>query len=145
MADSSGTLELQMSGGLTSATRRQKRFSNLTASPLNSGKSEVRIGCLTLITIYLSGISEAGRNIEEHSTRTQAASIVGYTALLSGEAPNYKSKYRLALMLAKGDHGHFRTSSPYGRPRSGSHINTRQCRPYGPQRLRHAHPVLQSP
>jgi hypothetical protein len=44
-----------------------KKSSNLAASPSSSGKNEIRIGCPTLITIYLSGISEAGRNIAEHN------------------------------------------------------------------------------
>ena len=34
----------RMSGGLTTATRRQKKSSNLAASPSNSGKNEIRIG-----------------------------------------------------------------------------------------------------
>ena len=94
MADCSDILELQMSGGLTLATRRQKRFSNFTASPLNSGKSEVRIRCRTPTTIYLSGTSEAGRSIVAPSERTQAVSTAGSTALLSAEAANYEPKYR---------------------------------------------------
>jgi hypothetical protein len=73
-----------MSGGLTTATRRQKKSSNLAASPSNSGKNEIRIGCPTLMTIYLSGISEAGRNIAEHSERAEAASTAESTALPSG-------------------------------------------------------------
>jgi len=68
-----------MSGGLTSAAR-QKKSSNLTASPSNSGKNEIRIGCPTLMTIYYFGISEAGRNIAEHSERPEAASIAESTA-----------------------------------------------------------------
>jgi hypothetical protein len=73
-----------MSGGLTTATRRQKKFSYLAASPSNSGKNEIRIGCPTHMTIYLSGISEAGRNIAEHSERPEAASTAEFTALPSG-------------------------------------------------------------
>jgi hypothetical protein len=49
-----------------------------------SGKNEIRIGCPTLMTIYLSGISEAGRNIAEHSERPEAASTAESTALPSG-------------------------------------------------------------
>src|SRR5215469_9572714 len=63
MADCSGAQEQRMSGGLTTATRRQKKSSYLAASPSNSGKNEIRIGCPTLMTIYLSGFSEAGRNM----------------------------------------------------------------------------------
>src|SRR5262245_23056950 len=48
MADCSGAREQRMSGGLTTATRRQKKSSYLTASPSNSGKNEIRIGCPTL-------------------------------------------------------------------------------------------------
>jgi len=59
----SGAREQRMSGGLTTATRRQKKSSYLAASPSNSGKNEIRIGCPTLMTIYLSGFSEAGRNM----------------------------------------------------------------------------------
>ena len=47
MADCSGAREQRMSGGLTSAMRRQKKSSNLTASPSNSGKDEIRICCPT--------------------------------------------------------------------------------------------------
>src|SRR6516162_3741448 len=65
-------------------TRRQKKSSNLAMSPSNSGKSEIRIGCPTLMTIYLSGISEAGRNVAEHSERPEAASTAESTALPSG-------------------------------------------------------------
>jgi hypothetical protein len=36
------------------------------------------------MTIYLSGISEAGRNIAEHSERPAAASTAESTALPSG-------------------------------------------------------------
>ena len=39
MANWSGTREQRISGGLASATRRQKKSSNLTASPSNSGKN----------------------------------------------------------------------------------------------------------
>src|ERR1700756_4718751 len=84
MADCSGAREQRMSGGLTSATRRQKKSSNLAASPSNSGKNEIRIGRPTLMTIYPFGISEAGRNTAEHSERTQAASTAKSTALPSG-------------------------------------------------------------
>jgi hypothetical protein len=84
MADSSGAREQRMSGGLTTATRRQKKSSNLAASPSNSGKNEIRIGCPTLMTIYPFGISEAGRNIVESNERTQAASTAESTALPSG-------------------------------------------------------------
>ena len=73
-----------MSGELTSATRRQKKSSNLTASPSNSGKNEIRICCPTLTTIYLSGISEAGKSIGEPNEKTRAASTAASTALLSG-------------------------------------------------------------
>ena len=83
-ADCSGAREQRMSGGLTSATRRQKKSSNLAVSPSNSGKNEIRIGCPTLMTIYLSGISEAGSNIAEHSERPEAASTAESTALPSG-------------------------------------------------------------
>ena len=38
-ADCSGAREQRMSEGLTSATRRQKKSSNFTASPSNSGKN----------------------------------------------------------------------------------------------------------
>jgi hypothetical protein len=72
-----------MSGGLISATR-QKESSNLTASPSNSGKNEIRIGCPTLVTVYLSDISEAGKSIAEHSESPQAASTAKSTALPSG-------------------------------------------------------------
>src|ERR1700745_901987 len=84
MADCSGAREKRMSGGLTSATRRQKKSSNLMASPSNSGKDEIRICCPTLMTIYLSGISEAGKSIAEHSERPEAASTAESTALPSG-------------------------------------------------------------
>src|ERR1700751_4588058 len=84
MADCSDAREQRMSEGLTSATRRQKKSSNLAASPSNSGKNEIRIGCPTLMTIYLSSISEAGRNIAEHSERPEAASTGESTALPSG-------------------------------------------------------------
>jgi hypothetical protein len=73
-----------MSGGLTTATRRQKKSSNLAASLSNSGKNEIRIGCPTPTTIYLSGISEAGKSIVESNERTQAASTAKFTALPSG-------------------------------------------------------------
>jgi hypothetical protein len=73
-----------MSGGLTTATRRQKKSSYLTASPSNSGKNEIRICCPTLTTIYLSGISEAGKSIVESNERTQPASTAKSTALPSG-------------------------------------------------------------
>jgi hypothetical protein len=36
------------------------------------------------MTIYLSGISEAGKSIAEHSERPEAASTAESTALLSG-------------------------------------------------------------
>src|SRR5262245_30445073 len=84
MADCSGAREQRMSGGLTAATRRQKKSSNVAASPSNSGKNEIRIGCPTLMTIYPFGISEAGRNIAEHSERPEAASTAESTALPSG-------------------------------------------------------------
>ena len=84
MADCSGAREQRMSGGLTSATRRQKKFSNLAASPSNSGKNEIRIDCPTLMTIYSFGISEAGRNIAKHSERPEAALTAESTALPSG-------------------------------------------------------------
>ena len=83
-ADCSGAREQRMSGGLTSAPRRQKKSSNLTASPSNSGKNEIRICCPTLMTIYLSGINEAGKSIAEHSERPKAASTTGSTALPAG-------------------------------------------------------------
>jgi hypothetical protein len=86
MADYSGAREQRMSEGLTSATRRQKKSSNFTASPSNSGKNEIRIGCPTFMTIYPFGISEAGRNIAEHSERLEAASTAKFTALPSGIA-----------------------------------------------------------
>src|ERR1700751_239323 len=73
-----------MSERLTSATKRQKKSSNPTASPSNSGKNEIRVFCSTLLTIYLSGISEAGKSIAEHSERTPAASIAGSTASVLG-------------------------------------------------------------
>jgi len=73
-----------MSGGLTTATRRQKKSSNLAASPSNSGKNEIRIGCPMLMTIYLSGISEAGKSIVEYNERTWATSIAESTALPAG-------------------------------------------------------------
>src|SRR5262249_9578539 len=82
MTDCSGTREQRMSGGLTTATRRTKKSSNLAASPSNSGKNEIRIGCPTLMTIYAFGISEAGRNIAEHSERPEAASTAESTASL---------------------------------------------------------------
>jgi hypothetical protein len=90
MADCSGAREQRMSGGLTSAAR-QKKSSNLTASPSNSGKDEIRICCPTLMTICPFGISEAGKSIAEHSERTQAASTAKFTALPSGigESPEY--------------------------------------------------------
>jgi hypothetical protein len=93
-ADCSGAREQRMSGGLTSATRRQKKSSNLAASHSNSGKNEIRIGCPTLMTICLSGISEAVRNIAEHSERPEAASTAESTALPSGT-----SEIRRALPL----------------------------------------------
>ena len=83
MADCSGAREQRMSGGLTSAARRQKS-SNLAASPSNPGKDEIRIGCPTPTTIYLSGISEAGKSIVEHSERPEAASTAKSTARPSG-------------------------------------------------------------
>ena len=91
MADCSGAREQRMSGGLTSATRRQKKSSYLTASPSNSGKNEIRIGCPTLMTIYPFGISEAGKSIVESNERTQAASTAKFTALPSGigKSPEY--------------------------------------------------------
>jgi hypothetical protein len=84
MADYSGAREQRMSGGLTTATRRQKKSSNLAASPSNSGKNEIRIGCPTLMTIYPFDISEAGKSIVESNERTQAASTAESTALPSG-------------------------------------------------------------
>src|SRR5262245_48374502 len=84
MADCSGAREQRMSGGLTSAARRQKKSSYLTASPSNSGKNEIRIGCPTLMTIYPSGISEAGKSIVESNERTQPALTAESTALPSG-------------------------------------------------------------
>ena len=84
-ADCSDAREQRMSGGLiTTATRRQKKSSNLAASPSNSGKNEIRIDYPTLMTIYPFGISEAGRNIAEHSERPEAASTAESTALPSG-------------------------------------------------------------
>ena len=68
----------------TSAMRRQKKSSNLAASPSNYGNNEIRIGCPTLMTIYPFGISEAGRNIAEHSEGPQAPSTAESTALPSG-------------------------------------------------------------
>src|SRR5262245_23982246 len=41
-ADCSDAREQRMSGGLTTATRRQKKSSNLAASPSNSSKNEIR-------------------------------------------------------------------------------------------------------
>jgi hypothetical protein len=61
-----------------------KKSSNLMATPSNSGKDEICIGCPTLMTIYPFGISEAGRNIAEHSEGPQAASTAESTALPSG-------------------------------------------------------------
>jgi hypothetical protein len=83
-ADCSDAREQRMNGGLTSATRRQKKSWNLTASPSNPGKDEIRICCPTLTTIYLCGINEAGKSIAEHSERPQAASTAKSTALPSG-------------------------------------------------------------
>jgi hypothetical protein len=76
--------EQRMSGGLTSATRRQKKSSNLMASPSSSGKNENGICCPTPIMIFPSGIKEAGKSIVEHSERARAASTVESTALPSG-------------------------------------------------------------
>ena len=73
-----------MSGGLTTATRRQKKSSNLAASPSNSGKNEIRIDYPTLMTIYPFGINEAGKNIAEHSERPKVASTAKSTALPAG-------------------------------------------------------------
>jgi hypothetical protein len=75
MADCSDAREQRMSGGLTSATRRQKKFSYLAASPSKSGKNEIRIGCRTLMTIYPFGTSEAGRNIAEHQQKGVACFV----------------------------------------------------------------------
>ena len=69
---------------LTSATRRQKKSSNLKASPSNFGKNEVRIRCRALGIISLARISEAGRSIVAPNTRTQTISTAGFTALRSG-------------------------------------------------------------
>src|SRR5215471_616773 len=88
MADCSGAREQRMSGGLTTATRRQKKSSNLAASPSNSGKNEIRIGCPTPMTIYPFGISEAGKSIVESNERTQPASTAESTALPSGIGKN---------------------------------------------------------
>jgi hypothetical protein len=74
------------------SNERQKKSSNLAASPSNSGKNEIRIGCPTLMTIYPFGISEAGSNIAEHSERTQAASTAKFTAL-----PSWIGEMRRAL------------------------------------------------
>ena len=71
MVDFSGTPEQWMSGGLTSAKKRQKKSSNLAASPPKSVKSEALIGCRTPGMISLFAINEAGKNIAEHSERTQ--------------------------------------------------------------------------
>jgi hypothetical protein len=84
MADSSGAREQRMSEGLNSAPRQHKKSSNLTASRSNYGTNEIRMCCPTLMTIYLFGISEAGKNIVGTNERTQAASTAGFTALPSG-------------------------------------------------------------
>jgi hypothetical protein len=84
MEDCSGAREQRMSEGRTSATRQQKKPSNLTASPSNFGKIEIRMCCRTFTTISFSGISEAGKSIAEHSERPQAASTAESTALPSG-------------------------------------------------------------
>jgi hypothetical protein len=84
MPEYSGDRKRRMSGEPTSATRRQKKSSYLTASPSNSGKDEIRTGYPTPTTIYLSGISEAGKSIVESSERTEAASTAKSTALPSG-------------------------------------------------------------
>src|ERR1700756_971412 len=88
MADFSGAREQQMSEELISATRRQKKSSNPTASHSKSDKNEIRICCPTPGTIYLSGISEPGKSIAEPSERAQAASTAESTALRSGGGPN---------------------------------------------------------
>src|SRR5262245_60779508 len=84
MADCSGARRQRMRGGHARVRRRDMKSSHHAASPSNSGKNEIRIGCPTLMTIYLSGISEAGRNIAEHSERPKAASTAECTALPSG-------------------------------------------------------------
>src|SRR5260221_3140764 len=84
MADFSGAREQRMSGELTSATRRQKKSSNLTASHSKSDKNEIPICCPTPGTIYLSDISEPGKSIAELSERAQAASTAESTGLRSG-------------------------------------------------------------
>jgi hypothetical protein len=84
-ADCSDAREQRMSGGLTSAAR-QKKSSNLMASPSNSRKNEIRIGCPTPTTIYRFGISEAGKDIVDPNERTRTPSTAGSTALPSGIA-----------------------------------------------------------
>jgi hypothetical protein len=69
---------------LTSATRRQKKSSYLTASPSNSGTNEIHICCRTFTAISFFGINEAGKSIVEPKERTQAVSTAGSTALPSG-------------------------------------------------------------
>src|SRR6516164_8646002 len=103
-ADCSDARKQRMSGGLTSATRRLKKSSYLTASPLNSGKNEIRIGCPTLMTIYPFGISEAGKSIAEHSERPEAASTAESTALPSGL--QYAEYYGWALARAHARAGY---------------------------------------
>jgi hypothetical protein len=67
-----------------SATRQQKKSSNLAASPSNSDKNEIRICCRTFTTISFFGISEAGKSIAEHSESPESASTAESTALPSG-------------------------------------------------------------
>jgi hypothetical protein len=82
--DCSGAREQRMSEGLTVATGRQKKSSNLTASHSSSGKNEIRMCCPTPTTIYLSGINEAGKIIVEPNESSQSASTADSTALPSG-------------------------------------------------------------
>src|SRR6516162_9737633 len=84
MADCSGAREPRMGGGQPSATRRQKKFSDLWVLPSSSGKSESRTCCRTLTTISPSGISGVGKSTAAHSERVQTASIAESTVLPSG-------------------------------------------------------------
>jgi hypothetical protein len=67
MAECSGTRERRTSGELTSATTRQKKSSNLMASPSDSGKNENGICCPTPMMISRSGGPEDGRKVLGHS------------------------------------------------------------------------------
>ena len=90
-----------MNGELTSATRRQKKSSNLMASPSSSGKNENRICCPTPMMISPSSINEAGKSIAEPSERTQAGSTGDSTALYFGLGETRRGLSREAKRLRR--------------------------------------------